>query len=310
MRDSGFLVAPEHTAEAGFQSEVGLQGEVGLDKLEVFATGLDHPEGIAVTPAGDLFVGGEAGQIYRVDTDGTVTETTSTNGFNLGLSADGSGRLYVCDSTAGVVWRLDPGTGHREVFTRGLPERPARVPNWGCFDGHGNYYLTDSGDWGASDGLIWVVRPGGRTETWTGEVTAFPNGCAVAPDGSCLFVAESYPSAIVQIPIRSDGSAGPRRVLQQLGTVVPDGIAIADDRSLVVACYRPDALLLWNATDGVSVLACDPRGTLLSAPTNVVFTGDDLGTVVVPNLGRWHLTRGRLGVRGTPLFYPTDEQLE
>jgi gluconolactonase len=289
---------------------VSFQDDVGLDKLEVFAAGLDHPEGIAVTPAGDLFVGGEAGQIYKIGKDGSVTETASTNGFNLGLAADGSGRLYVCDSSARVVWRVDPRTGHREVFTSGLPGRPTSVPNWGCFDGHGNYYLTDSGDWGASNGLIWVVRPGGRTEIWTEASAAFPNGCAVAPDGSRLFVAESYPSALVEIPIMPDGSAGPRRVLEQLGNVVPDGVAVADDGSLVVACYRPDAVLLWNTTGGLGVLGCDPRGTLLSAPTNVAFTGSDLGVLVVPNLGRWHLTRGRLGVRGAPLFYPTDEQLE
>jgi gluconolactonase len=286
------------------------QDEVGLDELEVFATGLDHPEGIAVTPAGDLFVGGEAGQIYRVGDDGSVSETASTNGFNLGLSADGSGRLYVCDSTAGVVWRVNPVTGHREVFTRGLPDRPARVPNWGCFDGQGNYYLTDSGDWGASNGLVLVVRPGGKTELWTEACAAFPNGCAVAPDNSCLFVAESYPSALVEVPIMPDGSAGPRRVLEELGTVVPDGVAVTDDGSLVVACYRPDAVLLWNAEDGARVVACDPRGTLLSAPTNVVFTGDELDELIVPNLGRWHLTRGCIGVRGTPLFYPSAEQLQ
>ena len=255
-------------------------------------------------------MGGEAGQIYRVGDDGSVTETTSTDGFNLGLAADASGRLYVCDSTAGLVWRVEPLTGRRDVFTRGLPDRPARVPNWGCFDGHGNYYLTDSGDWGASNGLIWVVRPGGRTEIWTATSAAFPNGCAVSADSSRLFVAESYPSALVEIPIMPDGSAGPRRVLEELGTVVPDGVAVTDDGSLVVACYRPDAVLLRNATGGVRVLAYDPRGTLLSAPTNVVFTGDDLGALVVPNLGRWHLARGWLGVHGTPLFYPTDEQLQ
>jgi gluconolactonase len=283
--------------------------EVALDKLEVFATGLDHSEGIAVTPTGELFVGGEAGQVYRVEADGTVTEVASTGGFNLGLAADGSGRLYVCDSVARAVWRVDPGTGQREVFSSGAPERPMRVPNWGCFDGNGNYYVTDSGDWGASDGLIWVVRPGAGAEVWTEEPKAFPNGCAMAPDGSRLFVLESYPSAIVEIPIRPDGSAGPRRVLQELGLAVPDGVAVATDGSLVVACYRPDVILRWSATDGLEVLACDPRGTLLAAPTNVVFTGDDLGVLVVPNLGRWHLARGRLGVYGTPLFYPTAPQL-
>jgi hypothetical protein len=39
------------------------------------------------------------------------------------------------------------------------------------------------------------------------------------------------------------------------------------------------------------VLAHDPEGVFIAAPTNVAFTGPDLATMVVPNIGRWHLTR-------------------
>ena len=46
-----------------------------------------------------------------------------------------------------------------------------------------------------------------------------------------------------------------------------------------------------------------------AAPTNVVFTGDKRDTIVVPNLGRWHLTRFRTSLQGVPLFYPTPEKL-
>jgi gluconolactonase len=282
---------------------------VGLDRLEIFASGLDHPEGIALTPEGDLYVGGEAGQIYLIREDDSFEEVASTGGFNLGLAADGAGRLYVCDTVARAVWVVNPATGDRRVFTGGAPNRPLYQPNWGCFDGEGNYYVTDSGNWGASDGLVWVVRPGGVTEVWSEEPRAFPNGCAVAPDGSRLLLLESFPSAIVEVPIRPDGSAGSRRVLEELGTIVPDGIAVASDGSFVISCYRPDAIFTWDRTSGLQTLAADPRGTVLAAPTNVVFTGDNLETLVVPNLGRWHLTRGRLGVQGTPLFYPDQAQL-
>jgi hypothetical protein len=48
---------------------------------------------------------------------------------------------------------------------------------------------------------------------------------------------------------------------------------------------------------------------VLAAPTNVVFTGPEMDELVVPNIGRWHLTRMPAGVRGTPLHYPTDAQL-
>jgi gluconolactonase len=254
---------------------------LGLDLLEVFARGLDHPEGIAVTLDGTIYVGGEAGQIYRVERDGTVREIAATGGFNLGLAADGEG----------------------------LPERPINVPNWGCFDGRGNYYVTDSGTWGAEDGVIWVVRPGGRTGLWTEESRAFPNGCAMAPDSSRLYVLESYPSAIVEFPVRDDGTAGSRRVLRELGPIVPDGVSVSSDGALIISCYRPDAIYRWSRDMGLELLAHDPRGNLLAAPTNAVFIGEDRETMIIANIGAWHLTRGRLGVSGVPLFFPTRDQL-
>ena len=49
-----------------------------LDAFVTIATGLDHPEGIALGPDGALYAGGEAGQIYRIAADGTVTEIATT----------------------------------------------------------------------------------------------------------------------------------------------------------------------------------------------------------------------------------------
>jgi sugar lactone lactonase YvrE len=280
---------------------------VALDKCETFAFGLDHPEGIAVTPSGHIYVGGEAGQIYSIVGD-APRQVASTGGFLLGLAADADGRIYAIDNTAKKVWRFDPASGALDTFA-GPPSAAFKVPNWGAFDASGNYYLTDSGDWMANDGRIWVVRRGGQTELWTEQPRAFPNGCCLSPDNHSLYVVESVPAAIVEMPIEASGRAGDRRVLCELGIAVPDGVACASDGSLIIACYRPDVIYRWHRRDGLSVLAADPRGTVLAAPTNVAFTGPGLGTLVVPNLGRWHLTRGRFGVAGIPLNYPTREQL-
>jgi gluconolactonase len=276
---------------------------VGLEGLEVFAAGLDHAEGICRTPAGELFVGGEAGQIYRIEEDRPV-EVARTGGFLLGLAADDRGRIYAIDNVAKCVWRFDPLDGALSVFARGPEGDPFSVPNWGAFDAEGHYYLTDSGDWMAGNGRIWKVAPDGRAHLWSGDSTAFPNGCCLSPDGRALIVAESVPGALVEIAIRPDGSAGARRALCDLGLAVPDGVAVTTDNGIVVSCYRPDVIYHWHPGHGLQVLAADPRGTVLAAPTNAVFTGPDLGTLVVPNLGRWHLTRGDLGLRGVALHYP------
>jgi gluconolactonase len=278
---------------------------VPLAELETLAHGLDHPEGIAVTPDGTVYVGGEAGQLYRIEADGTFTESATTGGFLLGLAADADGRIYACDAGKRCVWRIDPVSGGAEVYSRGAPERAFRTPNWPAFDAAGNLYVSDSGEWKAADGAILVVRPGGATEVWSEASRDFPNGMCLAPDGSRLYVLESTPGALVELELRPDGSSGERRLVADLAGTVPDGVAPTTDGSLVVSCYRPDVVLRWRADLGVQTLAYDPEGTALAAPTNVVFTGPELDAIVVPNIGRWHLTRFRAeGLRGVPPQYP------
>jgi gluconolactonase len=280
-----------------------------LERLETFAEGLDHPEGICQTLDGTLYVGGEAGQLYRIEPDGTPTELLRTGGFMLGLAADAAGRIYAVDTGHRCVWRIDPATGEREPFTAGLPQRPFANPNWGAFGPDGAYYLSDSGGWGASDGCLWRVPPGGGAEVWSEASRAFPNGLVVNREGTRLYVLESYPGALVAFDIRPDGSAGERELLCDLDPAVPDGVVLAVDGSMLISCYRPDVIYHWSEAGGLRTFAEDPRGTVLAAPTNIVLTGPERDLIVVPNLGRWHLTRMPAGLTGEPLHYPTPEQL-
>lgn len=191
----------------------------------------------------------------------------------------------------------------------GTEQLPMSTPNWGAFTPDGSYLVSDSGGWKSRDGRIYRVRDG-QTDIWTTESVRFPNGLAVTLDGRELWVLESTPGRLVAFDIGDDGSAGPRRVLAELPGSVPDGIAFATDGSILIACYRPDAIYRWRADLGLELVGEDPEGTVLAAPTNCAFAGPDLGTVVVPNIGRWHATRFVVpGLTGVPLSYPTSEQL-
>ena len=75
-----------------------------LESAEVFFDGifseprLRHPEGIAIDADGDIWCGGETGEIYRISADGSSIETVaSTDGFILGLAFDDDQNLYACD---------------------------------------------------------------------------------------------------------------------------------------------------------------------------------------------------------------------
>jgi len=74
---------------------------------------------------------------------------------------------------------------------------------------------------------------------------------------------------------------------------------------VVVSCYRPDRIVHIDRDGHAETIAEDPQGTLLAAPTNVVFVGAQRDRLISANLGRWHLTSiSDLGLRGVPLHHP------
>lgn len=277
---------------------------LSLDQVRVLVAGLDHPEGVTVDADGTLYAGGEAGQVYRVDVEnGTAEQVADAGGFLLGLCADDAGRLYVCNVGERVVQRVDPRTGSVEVWSRGAAGRPLVNPNWPVFTADGVLLVTDSGSWMGDDGCILRVEPSGETSVWTTETSNFPNGACLTPEGDALLVLESCTPALVRVPISADGSAGPREVVAELPGTVPDGVTVTEDGTAYVCCYRPDRILAVRPDGKVEVLVDDPRGTVLSAPTNGVWLEPQRTRLVTGNLGRWHLSVLEPGGVGVPLRY-------
>jgi gluconolactonase len=272
-------------------------------EFETFAEGLDHPEGAAVGPDGTVYAGGEAGQIYRVAPDGTPEAYAETGGFLYGVTVDGGGNVYGCDMGRAEVVRVDPA-GTVTTYSRGTDERPLRVPNFSAFDDAGNLYVTDSGEWGADDGFVFRVAPGGETTMWSDAVTAFPNGCCLTAAGDALLAVESHTRRVVRVPITDDGSAGVPELVADLGGSQPDGIALAADGTLFVGCYRPDRV--WRIPPGGApeIWFEDPDGVVLNQPANPVFVGEGLARLLLSSLGGWSLVTTDPGVTGLPLRYP------
>jgi gluconolactonase len=277
---------------------------VDLEAFETVATGLDHPEGVAVGPDGTLYAGGEAGQVYRIGPDGSVDELATTGGFVYGLALDAHSNVYACDFGNAAVLRIDPD-GAITTHSNGTPDRPMRVPNFAAFDDEGNLYVTDSGGWADDDGLVYRVSPGGATRVWSDAATRFPNGCCLTAAGDALLVVESHGRAVVRIPLEDDGRAGRPEALVDLGGSQPDGIALAEDGTMLVGCYRPDRIYEIALDGRVAVFAEDPDGVVLNQPANVAFFGTALDRLVVSSLGGWSLVEAPCGRRGLPLRYPT-----
>jgi sugar lactone lactonase YvrE len=172
---------------------------------------LDHPEGVAVHPDGSIWCGGEQGQIYRVEPDGSAFEqVATTGGFCLGMAFDADTNLFICDLHHQAVMRVDASTLAVERFADQVPGHRLRVPNYPAFDAAGNLYVSDSWDMAEPGPGILRFAPDGRGELWYGEPLVFANGLALSRDGHTLYVVETFAQRVSQIPINPDGSAGTR----------------------------------------------------------------------------------------------------
>jgi gluconolactonase len=275
------------------------------DRVRVFFDGtlsdpqLDHPEGIAVHPDGSVWCGGERGQIFRLDPDGaSIEEMATTGGFILGMAFDRAGNLFVCDMKHAAVFRVEPSSGRVDRFSDGAPGRPFKIPNSPAFDAAGHLYVSDSHAFGIPGPGVIRIAPDGEGELWYERDVTFANGLAMAPDGSALYVAETFASTVFRIPIRDDGSAGEREDVASTPGSLPDGLAFDVEGNLYVGCYEPSRVLRIDPSGAVEVLWHDATAHTLAHPTNLAFRGT---TMFTANLGRWHVTRIDVGVEGVRL---------
>jgi gluconolactonase len=259
--------------------------------IELLVDGLDHPEGVCWDPAaGVVWAGGEGGQLYRVDVEArTWEEVARAPGFVLGLAADAHGRLAICCGDDGLLCVYENGAVRvlRDGFV---------IPNYPAFGPDGTLYFSASGHWARNDGHVYRLSADGDLDVLTDRIPHSPNGCAVTVDGRWLWIVESYRPTLSRI----DLATGEVEEIRRLEGTVPDGVAFTET-GVLVSFNRPDRIVHIDGAGTLEVVADDPQGTAIAAPTNVVFAGDRL---VSANLGRWHLSLIHTELRGLPLHYP------
>lgn len=267
-----------------------------IEKCRIFCDGtvteprLLHPEGIAVDTEGNIWCGGELGQIYRISADGSrLEEVASTGGFTLGVAFDATGKLYSCDLKHKCVFRYDPAGEEFVEFARFDVTRTTGPPNWLVVDTDRNalYVSESSGPESAGPGVWRFDLDTGEGRLWYDGPLAFANGMALSPNGDALYVAETFGRRIVRIPIALDGSPSEPELVVELSNVLPDGLAFDREGTLYIACYEPSQILRLQPGGDVEVFVADPDAHTLCHPTNCAFRGSEL---FIANLGRWHVT--------------------
>jgi gluconolactonase len=274
-----------------------------LHKTTIFADGLDHPECVVYHPDGTLWAGGEAGQIYRISSDGKkIEEVANTKGFILGLAfSPGGNWLLICDSAQKCLWRLDLKSFNLTKLTDGGGLHRFNIPNCACFDNQGNIYVSESGAFREVKGKILKFDLNGKGKVWSDGPFNFANGVAIDKEEKFVYVVCSFMPGVERVLINPDGSAGKREVFATMPQSVPGGLAFDAAGNLYVSCYAPNRIFKVAPDRTITTLIDDWEAYTLSGPTNIAFGGLNFEQLFVANMSRRHIARIDIGVKGLKL---------
>ncbi|WP_378729666.1 SMP-30/gluconolactonase/LRE family protein [Nocardia brasiliensis] len=206
-----------------------------LTRLELPGAG---PEDVVLGPDGRVIAGIEDGSILSIDpSDGDVRRLANTGGRPLGLHADPDGTILICDFDRGLL-ELKPG-GELEVLVDEVDGAPLPFASNVVRDDEGTIYFTSSssryplseymGDMLEHSGTGRLFRrdPSGNVETLLDNLY-FANGLVLAPDRSCVIVAETGAYRLSRYWLTGP-KAGTRDYLIENLPGFPDNLGLGSD---------------------------------------------------------------------------------
>jgi gluconolactonase len=201
------------------------------------------------------------------------------------------------DNIHGVLRIAD---GQADDLDNTFEGQPLNGANDLVFDRDGVLYFSDPWRSSAENpvGGFYRLFPDGRLEQ-IDHGLAFPNGVALAADGSAAYLAETYHNRILRYAIGRDGAIGAREVFASLpGGEGPDGMALDEAGNLYVAHYGGGRVAIFSPA-GEMIDAIPVPGANV---TNVAFGGPDRRTLVITDVDTASLYQTRVAVPGLALF--------
>ena len=229
-------------------------------------------------------------------------------GGALGLTYDREGRLVAAGYGTRTVWRLEHD-GTRTVLATHYEGKKIQTPNDIVVRSDGSIYWTESTGGLNHAGMFWehdvqryldfravfLLSPDGAQMTPVLEMRG-PNGLALSPDESLLYVADTGRRHIEVFDVQPDGTVKNGRIFYKDTLPYPknpDGMKVDVEGN--VYC---------TGSGGVHVI--DPDGNLLGriklVSSNIAWGDEDWKTLYIcSRMGTGDIFRVRLNIPGIPV---------
>lgn len=275
--------APAPGALSDANSSLPLRAPVRITDVADFDQPADH---MIALDDGSVLVSHRS-SISRIKSDGRV-ETFSRPGSPRGLVPLGNG-FALCDASQRAIVKLDQHGLVTEKLAVKSDGYFLRAPKDVAADVNGGLYFSDPGYARIKNpiGQIHYLATNGKVSV-VAQKLAYPDGIALSPDGSRLYVVESQEDQVLSFDLLSAGKAGPKKVFAKLpvdnkkddGLVT--GIAV-DQRGRVYVAQKDQSRIQVIDPDG-RILTSYQCGTLLLSDIAIV-PGDRNQLLVAGNSG-------------------------
>jgi gluconolactonase len=265
-------------------------------------------EGPAQGPDGAIYFSNiAADELLRRSLDGEISVFRAPSGRANGNAFDLEGRLVTCEGSefgsggGRRIVRSDVASGELDVLTDRFDGARYNGPNDLCIDSKGRIYFTDPcynshTELEQESEAVYRIDPDGTVESILEQpAIERPNGVAVSPDDSELYVvdtnhADGGSRKIWAFSLDADGRLHDQRLLWDFSPGRGgDGVEVADDGTLFVcAGIRTPRRAAESTLYPPGVYLLSPTGQpveLIPVPEDVIsnccFGGDDLRTLFV-----------------------------
>jgi gluconolactonase len=304
--------------------------------MQVMTTGLRFPEGpIAMDDGSIVLVEIERGTLSRVSSSGEISVIAECGGGPNGAAIGPDGRVYICNNggfswatidgllrpvgtpdnyTNGSIQVVDLATGSVDTLYTECGGKILKGPNDIVFDQHGGFYFTDLGkrsDDALQRGAVYYASiDGNRIERVVSPIEQ-PNGISLSPDGTRLYVAETFSAKLRYWDIESPGKLAPHDDPFGVGNILYgfqgferlDSMAVDGQGNVCVATLATGVISAVSPSGQLVAILPMPEPDVMV--TNICFGGDDMRSAFITSSGRgilyktqWHCSGLKLNFNG------------